>query len=292
MATENNSKTFNHVERRTAMASIGMLLCSMLSSSVFAQDAGGMEYPMSVVANKQGVLFVADRNLPGIWKWESGKLTRWVSGQKQFRTPLNAIRCLAIDQQGNVLAGDSATREIYRIDAQGSMKALTGGKIGIPVAMGVDSSGVIYVADLERQCIFQLPSDGSAPVEWVKVQAARGLYVDGEDRVWVLSHSSQPLVRYTKEKKSDVILDRGMFEFSHHLVVDSQGVAFLCDGYGKSIWKIDASGKPSKHFEGEPLKNPVGIALMGNDLIIADPHQRSVFRLPTEGDIQIRKVIP
>ncbi len=69
MATENNSKTFNHVERRTAMALIGMLLCSMLSSSVFAQDAGGMEYPMSVVANKQGVLFVADRNLPGIWKW-------------------------------------------------------------------------------------------------------------------------------------------------------------------------------------------------------------------------------
>ncbi len=31
---------------------------------------------------------------------------------------------------------------------------------------------------------------------------------------------------------------------------------------------------------------------MGNDLIIADPHQRSVFSLPTEGDIQIRKVIP
>src|SRR5690606_2121525 len=77
-------------------------------------DDSAPVYPVDVVAAEDGTLYVADLRLPGIWKIIDGKAEIFVKGEATFRTPLNAIRCLALDPDGHLLAGDSATREIYR----------------------------------------------------------------------------------------------------------------------------------------------------------------------------------
>ena len=233
-----------------------------------------MEYPIAVAATADGTFYVADRNLPGVWKIQDGAATLFFQGSKKFRTPLNAIRCLATDKEGTLYAGDSATREVYRFDAEGKPQPLTSGGIGIPMALAFNSKGSLLVADLELHRIFEVPAAGGKAVEFAKVDAPRGLAVDSKDRVWVLSNSKKPLIRFDENRKSEVIVEGAMFEFTHQLVVDTDDTAYFCDGYAKALWKIVPNGKPEKIVVGEPLKNPVGLCLTSDRVLIADPHQK------------------
>lgn len=253
--------------------------------------AEGMEYPIGVVAGPYGRLFVADRNLPGIWKIDQGNPSIYFQGSKKFRTPLNAVRCVAMDAKGVLYAGDSATREVYRFDESGQPQPLTSGGIGIPMSMAFDSKGKLFVADLELHCIYQIPSGGGTPTEYAKVPAPRGIAVDAQDRVWVLSSSKQPVIRFDENRKSEVVVGEPVFEFANQMVVDSRGNAYVCDGYAKAVWKIPSGGKPEKMVSGDPLNNPVGIAIDQDRLLIADPRQRNVFSLPLEGEKTLQAVL-
>jgi hypothetical protein len=242
-----------------------------------------MEYPLAVVADSQGTLFVADRNVPAVWKIQLGKLSMLFQASKKFRTPLNAVRCLALDRQGRLLAGDSATREVYRFDAAGKPEPLAQGVIGIPMALAVGSTGDIFAADLEAHAIYQIPAAGGKPIVFASVPAPRGLAVDTQDRLWVVSHGKDHVVRIGKDKKSETIVAGQPFNFAHQIVLDAGDNAYVADGYEKTIWKVPAGGKPEKLFSGEPLKNPVGLCLQGNTLLIVDPHTRTIFSGPTAG---------
>jgi hypothetical protein len=261
-------------------ALIGLLLTLALPRCANSQT---MEYPLAVAAAADGSLYVADRNLPGIWKIQDGVPSVYFQASKTFRTPLNAVRCLAVDASGTLYAGDSSTREVYRFDASGKPQPLTTGGIGIPMAIALNSKGNLLVADLEQHKIFEVPSAGGKATEFAKVQAPRGLAIDGKDRVWVLSNSKQPLVRIDENRKTEVLIEEAMFEFTHQLVLDGEETAYFCDGYAKTLWKMKAGGKPEKMFVGEPLKNPVGLGLAGDQLLVADPHQKTIYTLPKSG---------
>ncbi|MCY2979741.1 MAG: NHL repeat-containing protein [Planctomycetota bacterium] len=272
---------------------MALIFLFVIQIPIFATSclSEGMEYPIGVVASPDGSLFVADRNLPGIWKMDQGKPTIYFQGSKKFRTPLNAVRCLAMDAKGVLYAGDSATREVYRFDESGQPQPLTSGGIGIPMAMSFDSKGNLFVADLELHCIYQIPSGGGPVTEYAKVQAPRGIAVDGQDRVWVLSSSKQPVIRFDENRKSEVIVGEPVFEFANQMAVDSKGNAYVCDGYAKAVWKIPVGGKPEKMVSGDPLNNPVGLAVVQDRLLIADPRQKNVFSLPLEGDKTLQSVL-
>ena len=100
-----------------------------------SQAADGMLYPLAAAVAEDGTIYVADRDLPGVWKYSDGKWSIYFQGSKKFRTPLNAVRCLAIDHQGKLLAGDSSTREIYRFDDANQPQPLTKGGVGIPMSL-------------------------------------------------------------------------------------------------------------------------------------------------------------
>ena len=90
--------------------------------------ADGFDYPLTAVASADGQsLFIADLNQPGLWKLSDGKLAPYFQASKKFRTPLNRVRCVAMDRNGKVLAGDSSTREVYRFDDDGKPQPLTAG---------------------------------------------------------------------------------------------------------------------------------------------------------------------
>ncbi len=254
----------------------------------------GMEYPLAVVAGPDKSIFVADRNLPGIWRIQDGVASIYFQASKKFRTPLNAVRCLAIDSSGKLLAGDSSTREVYRFDAPDKPVPMTDGGIGIPTAIAIDSKGNILVCDLELHCIFEIPLGGGKASEFTKVPAPRGIAIDAQDRVWVLSStpaSKEPLVRFGRDKTKEVIVNEPVFQFAHQIVLDNNGDCYVTDGYAKSVWKIPAQGKPENFFSGEPLKNPVGLAKQGERLLIADPHQKMIYSLPLMGEKVLQPVL-
>ena len=259
-----------------------MLVCADISS-VSAQT---MEYPLSVAAAKDGTLYVADRNMPGIWKVKDGKAEVFFKGSKQFRTPLNAVRCVAIDEKGRLLAGDSATREVYRFDENAKPVPLTSGGIGIPMAIAVASSGDIFVADLELHRIWKVPALGGKPEEVAAVQAPRGMTIDSENRLWIVSHGKNHLIRLSTDGNATVetIVEGQPFNFAHHIVLGENNVAYVIDGYAKTLWKV-TDGKPEEFVKGEPLKNPVGLAINDKTIYIADPHQKAIYAVDPEGKL-------
>ncbi|HEX7446988.1 MAG TPA: hypothetical protein VF306_05555 [Pirellulales bacterium] len=239
------------------------------------------------VAAHDDTIYVADRNLPGVWKIEDGKPSIYYRGEKKLRTPMNAPWCVAVDAEGRVLAGDSATREVYRID-DGKLEPLTNGGIGIPLGIAVDRAGDLLVSDLELNRIVKvtLSGDEAPRVEkYADVPAPSGVFLDGDDRLWVVSRRDDALLRVSSDRKVEVIVAGRALEFPHAVVLDREGHPYLSDGYGKAIWKVDGKGNATKWVSGEPLVNPVGMAWQGEKLLVADPRAKAIFQIDSQGKI-------
>lgn len=238
----------------------------------------GTVYPLDTAVMPDGSAVVVDRNLPGLWLRKGEQLQVFVKGSKRFREPLNAARCLAIDKEGRILVGDSSTREIYRVEEGNQLKALTGGAIGIPMDIAVRADGSLMVADLETHALLKVSSDGKE-VKPVAQVNPRGVFVDSQDKVWVISQDAQQLQTVDDNGKSTIIVEKRIFEFPHQVVVNSLGEAFVSDGYKKAIWVVRPGSEPQILFSGPPLDNPVGLALDRDELIVTDPRARQVFRI-------------
>jgi DNA-binding beta-propeller fold protein YncE len=241
-----------------------------------------MIYPIDVAVDGKGNAYVVDLKLPGVWKIESGKVSIYARGRKQFKTPLNAARCATFGKQG-LLVGDSASTSVLRI-VDGKPLKSHAGRIGIPAAVATTASGDVLVADLELRRIWKYSSDGGPISLFAEVDAPRGLTVDGKGQVWVVTHGRNQVVRLSSDGKSQEVLVPGRpFKFPHHIVVNDAGDAFVADGYGKAIWKIPAGGKPEKLAADGPLQNPVGLAIRGDRLLVADPHAKAIFEVDPDG---------
>ncbi len=265
------------------------LVVLLVFSSPATATAEEFQYPLSVVVDKQETIFVADRKLPGIWKITQGKSEIFFQGSKKFRTPLNAIRCLALDNNGNLIAGDSSTREIYRFSKEGKPTPLTKGKIGIPMAIAVNSKGEIYVADLETRSIVIVPEKGGVPETFVTGLPVRGLAFDKQGFLLAAAHSSNQFLKIAPDKKIEVLTPGRPFQFSHHIAIDAQGNQYIADGYAKTIWKIsseDPNNKPTAFITDKKLNNPVGLAWHNKQLYIADPKAKSIFIFDQAGKLK------
>ena len=272
------------VQQRMVLAIVVVQLLAVVAA---AQDEPlQLQYPVDVAAGKSGV-YLADRTLPGVWKVDEGKLSVFFQASKKFRTPLNAVRCLAFDKDGNLLAGDTSSRNVYRF-VEGKPQKLFTNRIGVgmPMSLAVDSSGRILVADLELHQIVSAPAQGGEPTKVAAVKAPRGVAVDSEDRVWVVSHGENQVVRINKAGEIETMVKGRPFRFPHHIALDSQGIAYVPDGFAKTIWKIEPGTEPVALCQGEPLDNPVGIAVQGDNLLISDSRARMLFQVDPQGKIQ------
>ncbi len=242
-------------------------------------------YPLDICAGSDQTLFIVDRNLPGVWRREAESLAVFFAGSKEFRTPFNAPRCLAIDPEGRLLVGDTATRDIYRFDADGKPQALTNGGIGTPMDLAFKSDGTLYVADAELHMLLRIPA-GSNKVEQVASVNPRGLFVDAKDQLWVVSQDAQQLLIVADDGTQQAIVSERVFEFPHQVVVNAAGEAFVSDGYKKAIWKVVAGSPPQILVSGDPLINPVGLALIDDRVVVVDPAARAVFRVDAAGSLE------
>ncbi len=293
-----------HVSKSLSCLTLTLLACvnfAFLFSTAQAQDSNPAPpaaptattqapalppYPLDSVIDKQGIVVTVDRNLPGIWKTQDQKSSVFVKGPKKFRQPLNAIRTIAFDHEGKLLVGDTSTRDIYRIADNGTATPITGGEIGIPMDIAVKPDGTIYVADLELHKLMRIPA-GSKKVEHVAEVNPRGVFVDSEEKIWVVSQDAQQLIIVADDGQKEVIVGSRVFEFPHQVVVNSKGEAFVSDGYKKAIWKVVRGQAPVIAFEGAPLDNPVGLALFEDQVIITDPRAAKVFKLTAENKLEV-----
>ena len=259
-----------------------VLIVLALGSSLAVAD--GWQYPLTAVAMGKD-LFIADLNQPGVWKLSDGQLSLFFQASKKFRTPLNRVRCVALDHQGKLLAGDSSTREVYRFDDEGTPQPLTNGGIGIPMDIVDDGQGNLFVTDLELHWIWKIAGGANKAEKFAEVPAPHGITIDGDKNLWVVSHGKNQLVKVTPAAKVEVVVEGRPWGFPHEVELDKDKTAYVTDGYGKAVWKIPAGGKPTKLVEGDPLKNPVGLTWQDETLLVIDPHAKAIFAVDPAGKI-------
>lgn len=260
-----------------------LVLCPCLASAAESEPL----YPLAIAVKSPQTIFLADREVPCIWRIEDGRLNLFFRADKKFRTPLNAPRCLAVDGEGRLLAGDSATREVYRFDADGQPKPLTQGGIGIPTGIAVNRAGELLVSDLELHMIWKVPAEGGTPSEFARAPGPGGVCIDAQDRLWVVSRAENGLLRVSPDGQVETIVKGRAFQFPHAVTLDKQSNVYVCDGYARAVWKIDASGgAPKKWAESPKFVLPVGLAWLGETLLVVDSHAKAVFQVDSEGAVK------
>ncbi|MBO50552.1 MAG: hypothetical protein CMJ69_07175 [Planctomycetaceae bacterium] len=260
-------------------------------AATLAQDtkpARGLVYPLDVsVTADAKTLYLVDRKLPGLWKaGADGKLAVFFQASKKFRTPLNAVRCIAADGKGGLLVGDSGTREVYRFSADGKSTPLTKGGIGIAMGIAVNAKGTIFVSDLELQRIWTVPAAGGEPKEFAVLPAPRGMTFDKKGQLWVVSGGPRnQLVKIAADGKITPVVKDRTFVYPNDVAVSADGTAFVSDGYADCIWKVAADGKASKWVSGKPLDNPVGLDWQGTTLLVVDSRAGKLFSITPDAKL-------
>ena len=234
------------------MTRFSMALALLCQFVVTAARAAEMQYPMSVAAGPDGSIYVADKDAHSVWKIADGKLEAYFQGSNKFRTPLNAVWCVAVDSKGRVLAGDSATREVYRFNAERQPEPLTNGGIGIPWAMAFDGKGDILVCDLEIHQVVKFPEAGGEPVKVAEVAAPRGIAVDAQDRIWVVDAGGKDQVlRVLPDGTVEKVVEGRPFQMPHNIALDKDQNAYVCDNYGETqtLWVRGEVAWQRKEFD-------------------------------------------
>jgi sugar lactone lactonase YvrE len=246
--------------------------------SPIAIEGAEVVYPRAV-ALLDDQLLVVDLDLPGIWIQSGESLSVHTPGTKLLRKPMNRPWCVTPHPEGGILIGDSATREIYHAAAAGDeLVALNNGYLGIPMAIAVGPGGkTIYVGDAERRAVFRLPIAGGKP-ELVARVNARGLSFDGDGNLWAVTPDAEAIQKIDIQKNTaETIVGDRPYQFPNGIVWTGEE-GFVTDGYGKAIWRFSADGTTEKWFQGDPLAGPVGITADENNLYVADPQKKQVFR--------------
>ena len=288
-----NPKNIPLFERAIATPIKIIVLVSLLSFNSFSTTLAQVRtiadpYPLDGIVDKQGEPVVVDRNLPGLWKFKDDQASVFVQGAKELRKPLNACACLAVGPTGELYVGDSATREIYEVDDAGKFTALTGGLIGVPVDLVVAADGTLYIADLERRCVWKWDRETEKlPSVYLEKANARGLALDDQNRLWVVSQNPQQLVLYDSDGKAEVLVSERKMNFPHQIVLDSQGNAWISDNYSKAIWKFSSDNKLEKAIESDLLQSPVGLFWYKEELAIVDPHAATVFLADKQNKLRV-----
>lgn len=257
-----------------------ILLACFVGFSAQTVDAADWVYPLDVASTGDS-LVVSDRSWPGVWKFAGAEKSELFAASKKFRTPLNAVRCVAVGPAGQIYAGCSSTRQVYRIDEDGPKK-LAGDKIGIgiPMDIAVAPDGTLYVSDIELHRIYKVSPEGGEPELVASVAAPRGVYWD-EDALLVVSHGKDALLKVTPAGEVTPLVTGQAFDFPHE-VARLGDTYFVTDGYADGIWPVSADGKVGGILVADGMTNPVGLTRHGDKLIAVDPRAKQFFALSVD----------
>lgn len=262
------------------------MLQAFVAKHVQAQGELQVDYPVAMASDAAGNLFLADRNLPGIWKVSAQGPQIFWKGGKQLRTPGNSPRCIVVASNGDVLLGDSATREVYRISSEKMEPTpLTGGKVGVPIAMQFWKDGKLIIADLELNRLVEIDLSQKEPAkslrEVASIVAPRALAISNEGELLVLTQGKDLVVSVASDgavkpwvagqplpKNS---LPLGLANVSTH---EGKQTLRIADSYQHTIWEIQPDVAPKQLVSDSPLAHPSALLQKGDTLWIMDPRSK------------------
>ncbi len=259
-----------------------------------------------------GKLFVTDIHSHTVWRWDGERYAAFYRGTKRYRTPLYRPWDIAPRGKEGLVVSDPGTMDIWLLRFDGTVRPFSArltrpeedkeldvreqrfaGVLDKPMAVAVTAEGKVFVADLGLHAVYEFASPGEPPRELAKVPAPRGLTIDTDNSLVVVSHGRDALVRIEPDGTTKPIVHGPLApldkpSFPHQVVPFADGGYLVSDGYAKTLWYVSREGKVEPYYQGHPLVNPVG--LWRNDdgtVLVADPRRRQIFRLTPERKLEV-----
>ncbi|MBM3801311.1 MAG: hypothetical protein FJW26_03255 [Acidimicrobiia bacterium] len=279
-----------------------------------AQTTPKPEYLSGVAVGTRGTIYLIDQQAPAIFRvGEGGKLGVVYQGSKKSGTPLYRPKALVEDSTGTLFICDVGTADVWRISPDGTKlspltgekldsqdsgpsaksfdpQARYGGKLAQPQGITTDSEGNLIIADPGLGAVLRLPPSGGNPVELAQIATPVGIARDRDGSFVVVSRGADQLVRVSSQGKVTPIVrgalaPKSLEGYPHHVLVDRQGYV-VSDGYARALWRVTPDGKVTALVQGDPLKNPVGIALEPNgNILVVDTAANVLFRVSPDGKV-------
>lgn len=256
-------------------------------------------------------LYVCDIHAHSVWKWGGSKYTVFYGGSPRYRTPLYRPWDIAPWKNEGVVVSDPGTMDIWLLRFDGTVKPFSArltrpdedreleireqrfaGVLDKPMALAVSDAGSVFVADLGLHAVYEFSGPGESPRELARVRAPRGLAIDKDGSLLVVSHGEHALVRIKADgsvtpvvKGTLVPIDRP--SFPHQVVLFGEDGYLISDGYARTLWYVTPAGEVSPAYQGEPLLNPVGLWKNSDgSVLVADPHRRQIFRFTPDRKLE------
>ncbi len=250
--------------------------------------------PNGIAADNSGNVYIADRlnnrirkvDAFGIITTIAGNGTSGFSGDNAAATAaqLGGPRGVAVDTHGNVFIADQGNGRIRKVDPAGIITTVAGNgtpgyngdgisataaELFNPYGVAVDTSGSIYIADVDNERIRKI--DGSGTISTVAGTGAPGFGGDGGPAT--AAHVSEPSA----------------------VAVDRFGKIFIADNYNARIREITSSGiintiagTGAGGYNGDgifataaELYNPSGVAIgSAGAVYIADNNNNRIRYMP------------
>lgn len=167
------SDAADHVIRKITVAGLVTTYAGVAGQAGYVNGAGGgarFREPSGLAADGAGNLYVSDTGNFVVRKISESGVVSTLAGRNgvagyidglgdaaRFKYPAG----LAVDPAGNVVVADTSNQAIRRITPTGLVSTLAVGDVlAAPLAVAVDSSGSVYMSNLNR--IFRITPDGWA----------------------------------------------------------------------------------------------------------------------------------
>jgi hypothetical protein len=174
-------------------------------------------FPISVVADKNGNIYICDTNAIEVKKFDKNGKFLWSlnkrgQGPGEFNRPMD----IALDKIGNIYVSDQNNRKIEIFSEEGKYKGGFKTETGAPLEIAVNSKGFIYIELLRstnENILHKLNSKGELVSSFVKVdkeeendfiQSAKNgvsFCVDHEDNIIISFRYAYKIQKYSPDEK-------------------------------------------------------------------------------------------
>ena len=227
----------------------------LVSIGSYGKDDGQFEWPVQIICNEEGDLFVSDEANHRISRFKEdgefvGKWGAEGTGPGELKGPAG----IAFDPDGDMVVVDSLNHRVQRFTADGEYLGGFGsygskpGQFDLPMGVHVDELGYVYVAD------------------W------------GNNRVQKLSAEGDPVMLIGEEGDGN-----GEFNRPMGVAVDGHGDIYVCDWGNNRVQLFNEEGRYIWKFPGDAT-----LSRVARDYMMTNPVPN---RLREIGELELEKLL-
>jgi peptidylamidoglycolate lyase len=212
---------------------------------------GAFTYPHGLRVLRDGMVWIADRQMQQVLKYDAnGKLLmslgqKGVAGDNNSTDRFNGASDVVTAANGDIFVsdGEGGNSRIVKFSKDGTFirswgtKGAAEGQLNTPHNIAIDSKGRLWVCDRGNKRLQVFDQDGAYVEQLTQFGAPASIFITKDDGLFVAA--SEPENRVTIGTTDGTVLEtiEGL-NYPHGIAVDGSGAIYVAESFGKAVLKF------------------------------------------------------